>query len=54
MDAIDRLPQIGKKGVRLKEQLMEKLREHHLYIREHGIDMPLIRDWKWDRHLSPT
>ena len=48
MDTIDRLPQTGDKGVRLKHQLMDKLQKHYVYIREHGQDMPEIRDWKWE------
>jgi xylulose-5-phosphate/fructose-6-phosphate phosphoketolase len=48
MDTIDRLPQTGDKGARLKQQLMDKLREHSAYIREHGLDMPEIRNWRWE------
>ncbi|OWK35569.1 Xylulose-5-phosphate phosphoketolase [Fimbriiglobus ruber] len=47
MDTIDRLPQTGTKGVELKRLLGEKLAQHRLYIDEHGIDMPEIRDWRW-------
>ncbi len=47
MDAIDRLPRTGDQGSRLKQQLMDKLREHSAYIREHGQDMPEIRNWQW-------
>ncbi|MDD5704486.1 MAG: phosphoketolase family protein [Kiritimatiellae bacterium] len=47
MDTIDRLPQTGKRGSALKQQLEKKLVEHKRYINEHGLDMPEIRDWKW-------
>jgi len=47
MDTIDRLPQTGANGVRLKKQLSDKLQEHYVYIRKHGLDMPEIRNWKW-------
>jgi len=47
MDAIDRLPRTGTKGVYLKQQLANKLIEHKNYIDEFGQDMPEIRDWKW-------
>jgi xylulose-5-phosphate/fructose-6-phosphate phosphoketolase len=47
MDCIDRLPQTGAAGTALKERLAAKLVEHHLYIREHGQDMPEIRNWHW-------
>jgi xylulose-5-phosphate/fructose-6-phosphate phosphoketolase len=47
MDTIDRLPQTGKKGRALKQQLQAKLIEHKQYIDKHGQDLPEIRDWKW-------
>jgi xylulose-5-phosphate/fructose-6-phosphate phosphoketolase len=47
MDAVDRLPQTGEKGVYLKQQLKDKLIEHKQYINKYGQDMPEIRDWKW-------
>ncbi len=47
MDTIDRLPQTGDRGVYLKQQLEDKLVEHEQYIREHGQDLPEIRNWKW-------
>src|SRR6202042_771824 len=47
MDAIDRLPQTGDKGVYLKQRLADKLIEHKEYIDTYGQDMPEIRNWKW-------
>ena len=47
MDTMDRLPQTGKKGRALKEQLQAKLIEHKQYIDKHGQDLPEIRNWKW-------
>ena len=47
MDTIDRLPQTGKKGRALKEQLQAKLIEHKQYIDKNGQDLPEIRNWKW-------
>jgi len=49
MDAIDRLPQTGARGLLLKRLLADKLLEHKQYIEKHGEDMPEIRDWKWRR-----
>lgn len=48
MDTIDRLPQTGTKGTYLKQAMEMKLVEHRHYIDEHGVDMPEIRNWKWD------
>jgi xylulose-5-phosphate/fructose-6-phosphate phosphoketolase len=47
IDAIDHLPQMGDRGIYLKQKLQDKLLEHKQYIRTYGQDMPEIRDWKW-------
>ncbi len=46
-DAVDRLPQLGARGATVKKRMAENLAEHRRYIREHGQDMPSIRDWRW-------
>lgn len=49
MDVIDRLANIGSKGLYLKQKLMDKLVEHKEYICTYGLDMPEIRNWRWNR-----
>ena len=48
IDTVNRLPQVGTKGVYLKQEMEKKLIEHRQYIDKNGVDMPEIRDWKWD------
>ncbi|TKR53291.1 phosphoketolase family protein [Allopusillimonas ginsengisoli] len=48
MDVIDRVPEVGEKGVYLKQQLKDKLIEHKRYIDLNGQDMPEVREWRWD------
>lgn len=47
IDALERLPQTGAKGIELKQLLHEKLIAHKKYINKNGLDMPEIRDWRW-------
>jgi len=47
MDAIDRLPQLGSRGAYTKQLMQNKRLDHKAYVREHGEDMPEIREWKW-------
>ena len=47
MDAIDRLPQTGDRGIAVKQRLKDKLIEHRQYITRYGQDMPEVRDWTW-------
>jgi xylulose-5-phosphate/fructose-6-phosphate phosphoketolase len=50
IDVIDRLPNLGKKGDYLKQQLKDKLVEHKNYVAECGKDLPEILNWKWKAH----
>jgi xylulose-5-phosphate/fructose-6-phosphate phosphoketolase len=46
-DVIDRLPQLGYLAAYAKQALRDKLIEHKAYIRQHGEDMPEVREWRW-------
>ena len=47
-NAIQNLPQLGNRGAYLIQKMNDKLVAHKQYIHEYGIDMPEIRDWKWN------
>jgi xylulose-5-phosphate/fructose-6-phosphate phosphoketolase len=52
MDAIDRLPQTGGKGVYLKQQLKEKLIEHKQSIDKNGETYPKSANGGGESNLS--
>ena len=52
-DALARLPHLGSRGDALKAKLQALLAEHRAYIRQHGQDMPTVRDWRWPAESSP-
>jgi len=47
-DVINRLPQLGTRGAPLKRMVQDKLIQHKKYIEKYGLDMPEIRNWKWN------
>lgn len=47
-DVIDRVPFLGSNAAYLKQFVRDKLIEHKEYVREHGEDMPEIKNWKWN------
>ena len=46
-DVIDRLPQLGYTAAYAKQEIRDKLIDHKAYIREHGEDLPEVRNWRW-------
>ena len=48
ISALKYLPEYREKSSSLVQQCKDKLVEHKEYIKEHGIDMPEIRNWKWE------
>ncbi|QFR33411.1 phosphoketolase [Ancylobacter sp. TS-1] len=45
-DVLDRVPKLAGK-VHARQAIRDKLTEHALYIRAHGVDMPEVSEWKW-------
>lgn len=50
IEVIERVPGLGTAAARVKQEFRDALIEHALYIRQHGEDMPRIRDWAWPYH----
>ena len=48
IDTINKLPQLKEEGIFVKECMQQKLEEHRQYINMNGIDLPEVRNWKWD------
>ena len=46
-DIIDRVPKLGAHAAYAKQHIRDKLIEHQHYIRDHGEDLPEVRNWKW-------
>jgi xylulose-5-phosphate/fructose-6-phosphate phosphoketolase len=44
---IQRVPKLAKQAAGPKEELQSKLIEHRAYTRQHGEDMPEVKDWRW-------
>lgn len=51
LEVLNHLPHPGIKEQKLIENTKLKLLEHQQYIRQHGQDLPEIRNWKWDSSL---
>jgi xylulose-5-phosphate/fructose-6-phosphate phosphoketolase len=47
IDVVDRVPSLVNIGAHLKLEMKRKLLEHHDYVREYGVDMPEIVNWRW-------
>jgi xylulose-5-phosphate/fructose-6-phosphate phosphoketolase len=47
MDVIDRVPGLQQRAASLRQHMVDQRARHRAYVREHGVDMPEIRDWTW-------
>lgn len=52
MSAIKEMPKYEKNATVLINWCLDMLDIHKTYISENGIDMPYIRDWKWDNSIN--
>jgi xylulose-5-phosphate/fructose-6-phosphate phosphoketolase len=52
-DVIDRVPKLATVAAYAKQAIRDKLTEHGSYIREHGEDMPEVKEWRWTP-VDPT
>ncbi len=50
LDVIERVPQLGARAAYVHKAMHDFLFQHKQYTRQHGDDMPEVREWKW----SPT
>jgi xylulose-5-phosphate/fructose-6-phosphate phosphoketolase len=47
MDVIDRVPGLGARAAHVRQEMVDSRARHVAWTREHGEDLPEIRDWKW-------
>ena len=47
MDVIDRVPGLGNSAAWLRQQMVDSRTRHWEWTREHGEDLPEVRDWTW-------
>jgi xylulose-5-phosphate/fructose-6-phosphate phosphoketolase len=47
MDVVDRVPGLASRYAGLRQEMQDKRLEARQYTREHGDDLPEVRDWVW-------
>ncbi len=47
MDVIDRVPSLGERVAKLRQQMVDARLRERAYTRQHGDDTPEVRDWTW-------
>ncbi|MGH9083915.1 MAG: phosphoketolase family protein, partial [Acidimicrobiales bacterium] len=47
MDVIDRVPDLGSQALAVRQHMVDARYRHRLWTREHGEDLPEVRDWAW-------
>jgi len=49
MLALKYLPVLGNRSASLNQMMKDKLVEHKQYIRDYGVDLPEVAEWKWHK-----
>jgi xylulose-5-phosphate/fructose-6-phosphate phosphoketolase len=47
MDVIDRVPSLGSRAAALRQEMGDRRMRARAWTREHGEDIPEVRDWSW-------
>jgi len=47
MDVIDRVPGLARRASQLRQDMVDSRARHWAWTREHGDDMPEVKDWTW-------
>jgi len=47
MDVIDRVPGLARRAALVRQAMVDRRMAHRGYVREHGEDLPEIREWAW-------
>ena len=47
IDVIDRVPELGERAAGVRQQMADARLRARAYTREHGDDLPEVRDWTW-------
>jgi xylulose-5-phosphate/fructose-6-phosphate phosphoketolase len=53
MDVIDRVPALGSRAAGLRQLMVDTRRRARQWTRDHGDDLPEVRDWRWDPVAEP-
>ncbi|GIH71820.1 phosphoketolase family protein [Sphaerimonospora thailandensis] len=52
MDVIDRVPELGERAAHLRQRMVDARLRARAHTREHGEDLPEVRDWTWTPHAD--
>ena len=53
MDVIDRTPSLGSRAASLRQEMVDTRRLARQWTRDHGDDLPEVRDWHWPDGTKP-